>query len=106
MDSIEELGRLDLPDVSIAMRVKQEHRGENGGKRDREGDLKRKEGEREKRKDKRKEGEREKIEISALCQKRICVKRICSGSEKDMLTNFLFKICVKRTCSRIFFLKS
>ena len=51
MDSIEELGHLDLPDVSIAMRVKQEHRGENGGKRDREGDLKRKEGEREKRKD-------------------------------------------------------
>ena len=48
MDSIEELGRLDLPDVSIAMRVKQEHRGENGGKRDREGDLKRKEGERKK----------------------------------------------------------
>ena len=61
MDSIEELGRLDLPDVSIAMRVKQEHKGENKGKRDREGRFEKKRGGK---------GEKEgQIEISALCQK-------------------------------------
>lgn len=66
MDSIEELGRLDLPDVSIAMRVRTRTRGReierggNKGKRDREGRFEKKRGGK---------GEKEgQIEISALCQ--------------------------------------